>query len=157
MSVNQGQELVIGGYTPSGRNFDAIIFGYYDEEGRLLYVARTRNGFTPASRDELFNRFRGLETGQCPFVNLEARSGRWGQGLTAEKMAKCRWLKSVRRPVRVRRVDPGWPFEALPFFTLSEDKQVHDVRRESTRPHLPQSRPRLRAKTRQPVRHTVRH
>jgi ATP-dependent DNA ligase len=96
MRVNQGQEFVIGGYTPAGRNFDAIIFRYYDEEGRLVYVARTRNGFTPASRDELFRRFRGLETAKCPFVNLpEARSGRWGQGLTAEKMAECRWLKPV--------------------------------------------------------------
>jgi ATP-dependent DNA ligase len=59
-------------------------------------VARTRNGFTPASREELFRRFRGLETAKCPFVNLpEARSGRRGQGLTAEKMIECRWLKPV--------------------------------------------------------------
>jgi ATP-dependent DNA ligase len=62
MRMNQGQEFVIGGYTPAGRNFDAIIFGYHDDEGRLVYAARTRNGFTPASRDELFRRFRGLET-----------------------------------------------------------------------------------------------
>ena len=62
MRVNQGQEFVIGGYTPAGRNFDAVIFGYYDDEGRLIYAVRTRNGFTPASRDELFRRFRGLET-----------------------------------------------------------------------------------------------
>ena len=44
--MNQGQEFVIGGYTPAGRNFDAIIFGYYDDEGPLIYAARTRNGFT---------------------------------------------------------------------------------------------------------------
>jgi hypothetical protein len=60
MRVNQGQEFVIGGYTPSGRNFDAIIFGYYDDEGRLVYVARTRNGFTPASREAMFKRFRAF-------------------------------------------------------------------------------------------------
>ena len=49
MRLNQGQEFVIGGSTPAGRNFDAIIFGYHDEDGRLRYAARTRNGFTPAS------------------------------------------------------------------------------------------------------------
>ena len=27
MRVNQGQEFVIGGYTPSARSFDALIFG----------------------------------------------------------------------------------------------------------------------------------
>ena len=67
---------MIGGYTPAGRNFDAIIFGSYDDAGRLVYAARTRNGFTPASRDELFKRFRGLETERCPCVNLPEREER---------------------------------------------------------------------------------
>jgi bifunctional non-homologous end joining protein LigD len=49
MRFNQGAEFVIRGYTPMGRDFDALVFGYYDCEGRLIYVARTRNGFTPAS------------------------------------------------------------------------------------------------------------
>jgi bifunctional non-homologous end joining protein LigD len=52
MRVNAGQELVIAGYTPSPKNFDALVIGYY-QEGRLMYAARTRNGFTPASRVEL--------------------------------------------------------------------------------------------------------
>jgi len=40
MRVNQGQEFVIGGYTASAKNFDALIFGYY-KDTRLLYAART--------------------------------------------------------------------------------------------------------------------
>jgi len=95
MRVNQAQEFVIGGYTPTLSNFDALIFGHYDGD-RLIYVARTRNGFTPSSREQVFRRFKGLETADCPFVNLpEAKSGRWGVGLTAEKMKECRWLKPV--------------------------------------------------------------
>jgi len=95
MRINRGQEFVIGGYTPADKNFDALIFGYYDD-GKLQYVARTRNGFTPATRKELFKRLKPLEIQQCPFANLpEARSGRWGVGLTAEKMKECRWLKPV--------------------------------------------------------------
>ena len=46
MRVNRGQEFVIGGYTRGTNTFDALIFGYYEGE-RLIYVARTRNGFTP--------------------------------------------------------------------------------------------------------------
>src|SRR6516225_3844555 len=95
MRVNQGQEFVIAGYTPTAMNFDALIFGYY-EGGTLMYVARTRNGFTPSSRANLFKQFRSLEIDECPFANLpEAGSGRWGQGLTAEKMKACRWLRPV--------------------------------------------------------------
>jgi ATP-dependent DNA ligase len=52
MRVNRGQEFVIGGYTPSGANFDALIFGYYTGD-QLMYAARTRNGFTPGSRAQL--------------------------------------------------------------------------------------------------------
>ena len=39
MRVNRGQEFVIAGYTVGPRNFDAVIFGYYDGD-RLIYVAR---------------------------------------------------------------------------------------------------------------------
>src|SRR5579864_3409833 len=92
MRVNQGQEFVIAGYTSSPKNFDAIIFGYYDGP-KLVYAARTRNGFTPGSREKLFKAFKGLEVKECPFANLpEASAGRWGQGLTADKMNDCRWL-----------------------------------------------------------------
>jgi hypothetical protein len=58
--------------------FDALIIGVY-EDGRLIYVARTRSGFTLATRGQLFRSFRGLEADECPFVNLpEAKSGRFG-------------------------------------------------------------------------------
>ena len=86
MRLNQGQEFVIGGYTVGTRSFDALIFGYFDGD-RLVYASRTRRGFTPATREKLWRSFRDMETAECPFVNLpEARTGRWGQGLTAEKM-----------------------------------------------------------------------
>jgi bifunctional non-homologous end joining protein LigD len=83
MRFNQGQEFVIGGYTPTASSFDALIFGYYDGD-RLIYDARTRTGFTPGSRLHLMQRLRKLETAACPFANLpEACSGRRGEGLTA--------------------------------------------------------------------------
>ena len=95
MRVNSGQEFVIGGYTLGASPFDALIFGYYDQ-GNLLYAARTSSGLTPATRATLFRKFKGLEIATCPFVNLpEKKSGRWGTGLTAKKMADCRWLQPV--------------------------------------------------------------
>jgi hypothetical protein len=61
------------------------MFGYY-EGNELIYVARTRNGFTPQLRDQLFKRFHGLQIPECPFSNLpETGPGRWGQGLTSAK------------------------------------------------------------------------
>jgi|SRR5579884_1440223 bifunctional non-homologous end joining protein LigD len=78
MRVNQGQEFVIGGYTVGGATFDALIFGYY-EGFHLLYAGRTRSGFTPKLRADLFRTFKPFEIPECPFANLpEKRSGRWG-------------------------------------------------------------------------------
>lgn len=69
MRVNQWQEFVIGGYTPSPKNFGALIFGYFDGT-KLIYVARTRNGFTPSLRENLVKRLKIFETEKCPFANL---------------------------------------------------------------------------------------
>ena len=40
LRINQGQELVIGGYTVGTKTFDALIFGYYD--GDRLITSRGR-------------------------------------------------------------------------------------------------------------------
>jgi ATP-dependent DNA ligase len=61
--------LVIGGFVPGVRGLDSIIVGYY-RGGALIYVARVRNGFVPASRRQLFDKLRTLVILECPFVNL---------------------------------------------------------------------------------------
>jgi hypothetical protein len=55
--------------TVGGRTFDALVFGYYEGK-KLLFAAKTRNGFTPAIRAELMRHFAGLETDVCPFADL---------------------------------------------------------------------------------------
>jgi DNA ligase D-like protein (predicted ligase) len=131
MRVNRSQELVIGGYTVGTRTFDALVIGYY-EGNRLIYASRTRNGFTPALRQQLFKKLRSIEIPVCPFANLpEARSGRWGQGLTKEKMADCRWVE----PVLVGQFEfVEWTADNhlrhTRFVGLREDKAAREVRRE---------------------------
>jgi bifunctional non-homologous end joining protein LigD len=94
--------------------------------------ARTRNGFTPKLRAELLRKFKPLEISDCPFSNLpEKRSGRWGAGLTAAKMADCRWLK----PLLVGQFEftewtPENHLRHSRFIGLREDKNPKDVRRE---------------------------
>jgi bifunctional non-homologous end joining protein LigD len=131
MRINKGQELVIGGYVPSGKNFDSIIVGYYDRDA-LIYVARVRAGFVPALRVKVFERFHTLEINTCPFSNLPQRNkGRWGQGLTADKMTECRWLK----PQLVAQIEyADWTdvnhLRHSKFVALRDDKAAKDVKRE---------------------------
>jgi DNA ligase D-like protein (predicted ligase) len=131
MRVSQGQEFAIGGYTPSASSFDALIFGYYEGD-RLMYVAKTRNGFTPRSRLDLYQRLRKLDADVCPFANLpEPKGGRWGAGLTATKMAECRWVK----PELVGQFEfvewtPDNHLRHSRFVALREDRNPRDVVRE---------------------------
>jgi DNA ligase D-like protein (predicted ligase) len=131
MRVNRGQEFVIGGYTLGTKTFDALVIGYYEGD-RLLYAARTRNGFTPATREQLFKKFARLETADCPFANLpEAKSGRWGQGLTRAKMAECRWLKpSLVGQFEFVEWTPDDHLRHSRFVALRDDTPVRAVRRE---------------------------
>jgi DNA ligase D-like protein (predicted ligase) len=93
LRVNRRQNFVIGGYLPRGPNFDSLLVGYH-EGNDLKYAASVRAGFTPASRRDVFARFSKLGTADCTFSNLpDATKGRWGAGITAEKMAQCHWLK----------------------------------------------------------------
>ncbi len=130
--INLGQEFVVGGYTPGGNGFDALIVGYYDGK-RLMFSARVRAGFVTATRRDIFAKIKGLRTDKCPFVNLPEQSeGRWGQGLTAEKMKSCVWLK----PKIVVRIDfAEWTgankLRHTQFIGLREDKDPKKVVKET--------------------------
>jgi ATP-dependent DNA ligase len=125
--MNAGQEFVVGG--PNG--IDAIVVGYY--RGRdLIYVARTRNGFVPASRRSVFQKLSGLKTDKCPFINLpETRKARWGEAMTAEKMKECVWV----RPELIAQIEfLEWTdadhLRHSKFIGLREDKDPRQVVKE---------------------------
>jgi DNA ligase D-like protein (predicted ligase) len=129
--VNRGQEFVIGGYFPGPHGFDSLIVGYYDRE-KLMYVARTRNGFVPASRRQVFAKVKHLVTASCPFVNLpETRRSRFGEELSAEKMKKAVWL----RPEAVAQIEflewtEGDRLRHSKFVGLRQDKNPRSVVKE---------------------------
>ena len=129
--INRGQEFVIGGFFPGPHGFDSIIVGDYKGKD-LMYVARTRNGFVPASRRQVFSKLKHLVTPECPFVNLpETKKSRFGEALNAEKMKKAVWLK----PVIVAQIEfLEWTdadhLRHSKFVGLREDKDPRSVVKE---------------------------
>jgi ATP-dependent DNA ligase len=129
--VNAGQALVIGGYIPGGQGVDSTIVGFY-RDSNLIYVARVRNGFVPATRRMVFEKLKQLVRSDCPFVNLpETHKGRWGEGLTVDEMRKC-----VRvQPKLVAQIEfLEWTasdhLRHSKFAGLREDKDAREVRKE---------------------------
>ncbi len=86
------------------------------------------------TRASVFKRFKGLEIAECPFVNLpQKKSGRWGAGLTKEKMANCVWL----RPQLVAQIEflewtPDGNLRHTKFVGMREDKDARGIVRETS-------------------------
>ena len=129
--TNKGQELVIGGYKPGPNGFDYLLVGYYEGKA-LLFIAKVRNGFTPALRREVARNFPPLRTSQCPFANLpEPANARRGEAITAEVMPKIQWL----RPKLVAQIEfTEWTtnnhLRHSRFIALRDDKDPTAVRKE---------------------------
>jgi DNA ligase D-like protein (predicted ligase) len=132
MRINKAQEFVIGGFIPGPHGVDSIIVGYYRGKD-LVYVARVRNGFVPATRRMVYEKLKPLITDKCPFVNLpETGRARWGEILDAEKMKKCVWV----RPKLVAVIEflewtEGDRLRHSKFVALRDDKNPREVVKEA--------------------------
>jgi ATP-dependent DNA ligase len=129
--LNAGQEFVIGGFMPGLRGVDALIVGLH-RDGKLVYAASIRAGLIPNLRRRLFDKLSPLKIGECPFVNLpEKGKNRWGEGLTADKMVKCTWV----RPEVVAQIEfLEWTdadhLRHPKFIRFREDKDARSVVKE---------------------------
>jgi DNA ligase D-like protein (predicted ligase) len=129
--TNKGQELVIGGYTPGTNGFEYLLVGYYEGKN-LIFIAKIRNGFTPALRREVARKFPPLCTSVCPFANLPEPAGaRRGEAITAEVMKKIQWL----RPRLVAQIEftewtEGNHLRHSRFVGLRDDKKATEVVKE---------------------------
>src|SRR5262249_17895931 len=126
--ANRGQEFVVGGYVLNGNALDSILVGYF--VGReLMYAAGVRAGIPTEFRRVLLRHFEELRIARCPFANLPERTeGRWGDGLTAAKMAVCQWLQ----PAVVARIEflewtPENRLRHPRFAGIRSDKDAREV------------------------------
>ena len=122
------QEFVIGGFTDPGgarTGFGALLVGYYDSGGRLVYCGRVGTGFDERLLASLFKQLKAREIGASPFANLPAGRGTKG----------VHWI----RPELVAEVEfASWTNEGIlrhpSFQGLRADKHPKDVRRETPQP-----------------------
>ena len=94
--LNTGQELVVGGYVPGAHGVESIIVGYR-KDSELIYVARVRNGFVPATRRQVFAKLR-------PFVKSETREvRRTARGLGCSQRGQRAFWSVTVTPMTARR------------------------------------------------------
>ena len=114
------QEFVIGGYNPEGNKFSSLLVGYY-EAGRLIFAGKVRQGFNPP-----------LAIQTCLFINLPiGKAGHWGEGITAEDMAKLQWLNpKLVAQVSFTEWTHGGLLRHATFLGLRDDKDPKEIVKE---------------------------
>jgi bifunctional non-homologous end joining protein LigD len=118
----QGQELVIGGYTePRGSRteFGALLLGYFDG-GRLRYAGKVGTGFDHATLRDLGGRLRALRRDDPPFADaasIKERGVTWVEPELVAQIGFTEWTGAGR--LRHPR-----------FLGLRDDKAAAEVVRE---------------------------
>ena len=107
------------------------MFGYYDGD-KLMYAARTRNGFTLALRADLIKKLEATADQRVSVRKLTGEKSRTlGRGTNSQKMVDCQWLN----PLLVGQFEfVEWTQDAhlrhARFLGLKGDQKAPDVRRE---------------------------
>jgi len=124
LKCEQGQELVVGGYTdPKGSRtgFGALLLGVY-ADGELRYAGKVGTGFDQAELDALTERMRKLRRDDPPFADADAikeRGVTWVEPEMVAQVGFTEWTGAGR--LRHPR-----------YLGLREDKAARDVVREVT-------------------------
>ena len=82
---NQIEEFVVGGYIPEDDTFGRLLIGVWEGES-LKFIKKLKNGFSRASKKEVFDAIRPLKIRKCPFVNPDPE---WAD--------EAVWVRPVRR------------------------------------------------------------
>ena len=120
LKLERRQELVVGGYTEprnSREHFGAILLGYYDDSGALVYAGHTGTGFNRASLRDMYARLTRLERKTSPFTTTPRTNERahWVRPSIVVEVKFNEWTADgkLRQPVFLGIRDDKDPGEVV--------------------------------------------
>jgi DNA ligase D-like protein (predicted ligase) len=128
-----GQEFVVGGFTDPQRSrigFGALLLGYYDPGGRLVYAGKVGTGFTNQMLRSLHDRLAAIERPRSPFEG----------GPLPRSMSGVHWVEPrLVGEVGFSEWTPAGELRHPRFQGLRDDKEAREVVREIPRSAGPRS------------------
>src|SRR5215468_3804558 len=132
--LNREEFVVVGWTDPEGSRpwLGALLLGYYDPDGRLVYAGRAGTGIDHAELEHLWRRLQPLAVSKMPLDEPPRRDSRFGSPLT---LSRVHWV----RPELVAEVKfLSWTEDNLlrqvVYEGLREDKPAAKVRRATPYP-----------------------
>jgi len=116
------QEFVIGGWRIStAMPLGALLVGYYDDTGRLIFAGKVGTGFSDKVGADLARRLRAIKRHASPFLKVPAefRRSEWVEPRLVAEVEYTAWTRD------------GYLRHAS-FKGLREDKRPQDIRREKS-------------------------
>jgi len=117
-------EFVVGGYTEPRRTREyigALLLGYYDRDGRLVYAGHMGGGFTHQGLADMYARLRPLERQTPPFADPPKTNepAHWVEPKVVVEVKFAEWTadRMLRQPI---------------FLGVRDDKDARDVGLEGT-------------------------
>jgi bifunctional non-homologous end joining protein LigD len=125
VKIENQQELVVGGWTEprnSRKHFGALLLGYYDPAGNLVYAGHTGTGFSDQVLDDVYRKLRAVERKESPFrvTPKTNQPAHWAAPTYVAEIRFNEWTSGghLRQPV---------------FLGLRDDKDPRAVVREPPR------------------------
>ena len=90
--LNREEFVVIGWTDPEGSRpfIGALLLGYYDPAGRLIYAGRVGTGIRASQLEDLLRRLRPLQIDTMPLDVAPSRSTRFGSPLV---LSRVHWVR----------------------------------------------------------------
>jgi bifunctional non-homologous end joining protein LigD len=122
LKIERRQEFVVGGWTEprkSREHVGAILVGYYNDEGELVYAGHTGTGFTRQSLADMYHRLSRIERTRSPFTVTPRTNepAHWARPSVVAEIKFNEWTSDgrLRQPV---------------FVGIRDDKPAREVIRE---------------------------
>src|ERR1700720_60 len=90
--LNREEFVVVGWTDPEGSRpwLGALLLGYYDPDGRLVYAGRVGAGIGQAGLGRLWRRLQPLATSEMPLQVAPPRTNRFGSPLV---LSRVHWVR----------------------------------------------------------------
>lgn len=125
--LNREEFVVVGWTDPEGSRLfiGALLLGYYDPGGKLIYAGRVGTGMRADQLEDLLRRLRPLQTDKMPLDIAPPRSTRFGSPLVLSR------VHSVRPELVVEVKYLTWTEDGLlrqvVYEGVREDKPAREV------------------------------